>query len=215
MLTRIVESHGTRLEDCRRILELGCGAGRMTRWLADSAAEIWGADVSAQHILWCERHLSPPFRFVTTTSCPHLPFADEYFDLVYAGSVFTHVSDLVVAWLLELRRIMRTGAHAYLTIHDRHTVDFLQSHPGRPLGRRLAALPTELQFWKSEFGMATVGRGFGSLVFYDERFIRQRWGRLFEVVSITPEAYDCQSAVLLAKSDETHLKSVTSTTGSL
>lgn len=200
MLERIVEASRTRLADCRRILDLGCGAGRMVRWLVDvGGREIWGADVSADHILWCEQHLSPPFRFVTTTSCPHLPFEDGYFDLVYAGSVFTHISELAEAWLLEIRRIMQPDARAYLTVHDRNTVDFLLRHPNRPLARRLSALPDELRFWTSDFGRATLGRGFGSLVFYDDRFIRRRWGRFFDVLSITPEAYDCQTAVLLAK----------------
>ena len=191
---------GKALGECRRIFELGCGAGRMLRWLPEAGAratELWGADVSADHILWCQQHLSPPFRFVTTTSCPHLPFPDGYFDLVYAGSVFTHVSELVDAWLLEIRRVLGAGGRAYLTVLDRHSLEYLRTHPARPLAQRISALPEEMQFWTSDFGMASIGRGFGSLVFYDERFIRERWGRILDVLSITPEAYDLQSAVLL------------------
>ena len=47
--------------------------------------------------------------FATVTTAPHLPFADGYFDFAYCSSVFTHISDLADAWLLELRRIVRSG----------------------------------------------------------------------------------------------------------
>jgi len=45
-----------------------------------------------------------------------LPFEDSSFDLVYCGSVFTHVSDLADAWFLELRRILRKGGYAYINL---------------------------------------------------------------------------------------------------
>jgi len=45
-------------------------------------------------MLWCQQRMSPLFKFATTTSFPHLPFEDGYFDFVYAGSVFTHITDL-------------------------------------------------------------------------------------------------------------------------
>lgn len=99
-----------------RVLDFGCGAGRMTRWLLADAkiAEIWGTDISAEHITWCKQHLSP-FHFVTTTTLPHLPFEDHTFGLIYAGSVFSHIDDLADAWLLELRRITQPGGFLYLT----------------------------------------------------------------------------------------------------
>src|SRR5262245_62040828 len=39
--------HGVPLANCRRLLDLGCGAGRILRWIAPGAEqECWGADVS-------------------------------------------------------------------------------------------------------------------------------------------------------------------------
>jgi len=200
-LRRELIASGTDISACKRILDFGCGAGRMLRWLAYLAdeCELWGADVSAEHILWCQQHLSPPFRFVTTTSCPHLPFEDCYFDLVYAGSVFTHIPDLADAWLLEIRRILRPGGLAYLTVHDRSTLQCLERSPRRPLARRLSSLPESLRFWRHDFGMFTIKRGFGSLVFYEEAFIRRHWGRFFDILRLVPEAYECQTALLLSK----------------
>jgi ubiquinone/menaquinone biosynthesis C-methylase UbiE len=77
--------------------------------------------------MWANRHLRPPFRFVTPTTLPHLPFADGYFQMIYAGSVFTHIADLADAWLLELRRVLAPGGRAYLTFHDSHTRTLLNT----------------------------------------------------------------------------------------
>lgn len=78
----------------------------MIRWLTKEAkaGEVWGVDIAGSHILWCQQNLPAPFKFATTTSFPHLPFEDNYFDLIYAGSVFTHIADLAESWLLELRQ---------------------------------------------------------------------------------------------------------------
>ena len=89
-----------------------------------------GVDINAKHINWCQLNLGPPFFFATTTTAPHLPFEDGYFDLIYSGSVFTHISDLADAWLLELRRIVRKGGYLYITIHDKRTVEVLLTVQG-------------------------------------------------------------------------------------
>src|SRR5579872_3267352 len=104
-MRKIVEEGGFRLHGARSIMELGCAAGRMLRCFADLSEEVecWGADIDARAITWCQQYLSPPFHFVTCTTLPHLPFEDGYFDFLYAGSVFTHITDLADMWLLELR----------------------------------------------------------------------------------------------------------------
>jgi len=195
----LLSEAGTELSSCRRILDLGCGAGRMLRWLDGVGAEVWGSDVSAPHIVWCQQNLSPPYRFLTNTSSPHLPFESGYFDLIYAGSLFTHLSELVEAWLLEIRRLLRAGGAAYVTIHDEHTLRALDRNPERPLARRLKSEPEARQFWRSPFGMFTLRRGFNALVFYSESFVRDPGGPIMPIMSMTREAYDIQSAVVMMK----------------
>ena len=127
-MTKGMQETGFSVNDCTRVLDFGCAAGRMVRWLKDVAekGEVWGVDVSADHIAWCTQNLSPPFNFATTTEIPHLPFEDRYFDFIYAASVFTHIDDLAAAWLQELRRILRPGGRLYATIHDEHLVSILE-----------------------------------------------------------------------------------------
>jgi SAM-dependent methyltransferase len=189
----------------QRILDFGCAAARMTRWLADRAAEceIWGVDISAPHIEWCKENLDPPLHFATTTTFPHLPFEDRYFDLVYCGSVFTHISDLADAWLLELKRIVKPRGYLYATIHDRHTIDvLLEGRANESLASMLERYEEERRILSSDFGMFSIGRSSkGGQVFYDVDYLARRWGRVLNVVGVWPEAYGYQTAVVLMRAN--------------
>jgi len=210
-MNKILDSSGFRIQDGTRLLDFGCGAGRMMRWLVDIAdrCEVWGVDISARHIIWCQEHLSPPFKFAAVTTSPHLPFEDGYFDLIYCGSVFTHIADLADAWLLELKRIGRPGGRLYITVHDKHTADLIINHPekvysdGLPVdnGFRSSLLlyDKKQKFMSLNFKMFTIARGPESQVFYDIDYLHEHWGRILNVLSITPEAYGYQTAIVLGK----------------
>jgi SAM-dependent methyltransferase len=133
-MVTLLNAAGLSMDRVSRVLDFGCAAGRMLRHFprGRSDLELWGVDIKARPIAWCQQHFGPPFRFATTTTLPHLPFEDNYFDLVYGGSVFTHIADLADAWLLELKRVLRPDGFAYITIHDGHTVELLR---GRYRGR--------------------------------------------------------------------------------
>ena len=176
----------------------------MLRWLTEFAGhgEVWGTDVSAEHIVWCSQHLAPPFHFLVNTTLPHLPFEDRYFDVVYAGSVFTHIDDLAQAWFLELRRVLRPGGKLYVTIHDRHSIHLLtHALPWRevPFAAFLRHNQDYAEFAPTNFAMFTLGRSTESQVFYDVESLCERLHGLFKVLSVTEEAYGYQTAVLLEK----------------
>jgi ubiquinone/menaquinone biosynthesis C-methylase UbiE len=207
-MMELVTGSGFAFQDGDRILDFGCSSGRMIRCFKNMAEhhEVWGADISAEHILWCQDHLSPPLRFTTTTTYPHLPFEDNSFGLIYAGSVFTHIGDLEDSWLLELRRILRPGGCLYATVHDNHTIDILiSSPPGHWLHdwyvrTMLIDFDTRLGFLRTGFKMFTINVKAGSSqVFHDREYLRRRWGRFLTVRSLHPEAYGYQTAVLMTK----------------
>lgn len=190
------------IEKCHRILDFGCASGRMIRWLNDLSAEreIWGLDINEQHILWCQQHLSPPFKFAATTTFPHLPFEDKYFDFIYSGSVFTHISELTDAWLLELKRIVCPGGRLYITVHDKHFLGLLlKKLPESRLTKLVLHFDSQSHFIGSDFAMCTVCRSPYAQVFYDIDYLCQRWGQILKVVSVTQEAYGYQTAILLEK----------------
>jgi len=201
-MTSILDEAGFSLTMGCRILDFGCASGRMIRWLKDKATtcEIWGTDISSEHAIWCKLNLSPPFSFITTTTFPHLPFEDRYFDLVYAGSVFTHIDDLADAWFLELRRITKIGGSLYITILDKNSLRILKAEmPDARLSKLIESNKTHLRYAESNFGMFTIGRHSSANVFYDIDYLCRMLRTSFEVLSITKEAYGFQTAVLFAR----------------
>ncbi|MBV8685838.1 MAG: methyltransferase domain-containing protein [Alphaproteobacteria bacterium] len=196
----LVEDSGFAFRDGDRVLDLGCGPGRMIRHLEPLAGrcEIWGADIDAEAILWCRAHLSPPFHFVTTTKVPHLPFADGSLRFVYCASLFTHIDDLAAAWLLELRRVLAPDGRLYLTLHDNRTVALFEegAYRGSAVAEGIRASPT-YQRAKAGFGMFTIGRDADSQVFYDRRWFAAMAAPAFEILSVTEQAYHYQTAYLL------------------
>ena len=206
----ILETSGVSVEPGMRVLDFGCGDGMMLRHFRKIAesGEAWGVDINGSQMVWCQRHLSPPFKFATTTSFPHLPFEEGSFDLIYSFSVFTHICDLAEAWLLELRRILRRGGVLYLTIHDNHTIDLLYKKNRGFLFEQLRDAEKLLAFKDCDFAMFTCNRvpgggieheGRQAQVFYDIDYLCQHWGNYLKVVSATQEAYVHQTAIVLQK----------------
>jgi SAM-dependent methyltransferase len=208
-MTRILQDSNFALKHGDRILDFGCGSGIMLRWLREFAekGEAWGVDISGAHILWCQKYLRPPFKFATSTSFPHLPFEDNCFQLIYAGSVFTHIADLIEFWLLELRRILRPGGRLYLTVHDEFTIEQLQANPNPNMGlwKSLDEFDRNTKVLKSNYGMFAINRrpGEGSegqaQVFYKRDYLRKHWGAILPIISMTSSAYGFQTAVVLEK----------------
>lgn len=185
------------------LLDFGCGSGRVIRWFLDEARdhEVWGVDFNAEHIAWAQQHLSPPFRFALGTSLPHLPFEDDTFAVVFAGSVFTHISELGDAWLLELRRVTRPGGVLYLTVHDEVFVERLISEsPNSWLGQFMLEHASTLEELGRTADIICIGRGSNdSQVFHARDALVQRWSQHLEVVEVLDEDFYHQSAVVLRK----------------
>lgn len=201
----ILRSVGVQTEALGRVLDFGCAEGRMLRFFPQTDdSELWGVDVNAERIAWAQQNLVPPFRFITTTTAPHLPFEDNYFDLVYCLSVFTHISDLADAWFLELLRVLRPGGHVYATLHDEHTVDLLL---GRYREHKTHAyLVNLLRRFQEETGTLSGDWVYFAIladpaaqVFYKSDYLVTKWSHFAECRAVEPEASEYQTALVFQK----------------
>jgi SAM-dependent methyltransferase len=176
------------------VLDFGCHAGRMLRWMpVEDGITYWGVDTDGAIIRYCEESFpSPPFNFAVTTEVPHIPFVDGEFSLIIAGSVFTHIDDLALAWLLELRRVLKVGGYLYMTIHDEATIDYLRA-PGADswLANYLRTIKAFEKSSLDEAAMFTLGRGRDSQVFHRREWLVRRFAGLFELESTREGAYGC------------------------
>ena len=197
-IVRTLEGAGGGLQPGDRVLEFGCASGRLLRWFQDHAqtGEVWGVDIDSEQIVWCQQHLTPPFRFCTTTTAPHLPFEDRSFNFIYAGSVFSHIGELADAWFLELRRLLVPGGHLYVTIIDKHSLEIVRDNPSFNLATRLEEARARIRFDEMDFAMLSVSR---SYTVYDREYLTAMLEPNFEVLAVELEAYGFQTGILLRR----------------
>jgi SAM-dependent methyltransferase len=164
----------------KRVLDFGCGSGRVLRQFLPEAAsgEFWGCDLHRPTIAWLDEHLSPPLHFYVNDEIP-MPHPDGYFDLVYAISVFTHITHEWSAWLLELHRILKPEGLLLATI----------------LGPEGWGLSLKKPPDENGLGMCVQRLGqrlddtSGARVLHSPWWLRSRWGRAFEILSLRSSGF--------------------------
>lgn len=89
---------------CGRVLEIGCGGGKWTKWLCDVADEVVAIDVQAVAIEQSREY--EPRAIYQLTDGESLPFPGDSFDVVFTFDTFQHLPpSLVMRYLLEARRV--------------------------------------------------------------------------------------------------------------
>jgi SAM-dependent methyltransferase len=102
------------------ILEWGCGPARIIRHLPkllDNSCKIFGSDYNHKTIEWCRNNINN-VQFSKNNLQPSLEYEETFFDIIYATSVFTHLSEeMHYAWFEELKRISKKDGIIFLTTH--------------------------------------------------------------------------------------------------
>ena len=107
---------GDRLER-GRMLEIGCGLGRMTVAFASEFEQVDGVDISAEMIEQAKA-LDPPgnvrYRVITGDGLDGIE--DSAYDFVGSRAVFQHIpTEIAIAsYLKEIARVLRPGGQALL-----------------------------------------------------------------------------------------------------
>lgn len=176
----ILARGGRPLAEHRRILDFGCGPGRVIDCIHDMHphAELFGCDIDPEAIAWAAQALGDIADFRVNGLEPPLPFEDESFDLVYGISVFTHLpEDLQNAWLVELRRVLKPGGTLLTTKLDAAGYDYV------PEPMKQAFARDGFVFW----GEADLTEGLPDvyrLAYHTDDYVRRVWGRDFDVLHI-------------------------------
>ena len=115
-----LKKNGRSIDEYERVLDFGCGCGRVLRFLAPfENVEFDGVDYNPEQVAWCQKSL--PFgSYRVNRAKPPLDYRSENFDLVFARSVFTHLSEPTQwLWLREFRRILGVGGDLLFTVSGR------------------------------------------------------------------------------------------------
>lgn len=111
----------------KTLLEIGCGAGRMTRPLADLVGEVHAVDVSPEMLAIARRRLAdkPNATFHQIDGRSLEPLGEQRFDIVFSTIVFQHIPELAAIESLVADAAARTRPGGVLK---------LQVQGDRPVG---------------------------------------------------------------------------------
>jgi len=94
------------------ILEIGCGAGRLLKPIAENYRWVYGADISEEMIKIAKLRLFDYKNvYLAVTNGKTLPWIDNTFNLVFSYAVFQHVKsyDVVEQNFSEAYRVLKRG----------------------------------------------------------------------------------------------------------
>jgi SAM-dependent methyltransferase len=183
-----------------RILDFGCGWGRITQVLLRDAklGNLVAADVQQAALDMCQE-AGFGCEFTQFDSWPPASVPDNSFDLIVGFSVFSHLSEENhMAWVEELSKKLKPGGVLAASTRPRsfiRMVDDLRKRTDLPAhagGAARAFLDTPMWLGKydaGEFCFDIEGEGgnqlsrgvYGEAV-VPEQYVKREWGRFFDQV---------------------------------
>lgn len=94
-----------------RVLEIGCGMGRLFAGLSERFGEVWGIDISEPMIEQGQRHCPVEAMWLVGDGSSLGGVQDESVDHVLSYEVFQHIPHRAVVdrYLSEIRRVLKPG----------------------------------------------------------------------------------------------------------
>ena len=206
VISRIAGKYGINGGRC---YDFGGSSGRVCRHFAiqSDAWDPWISDFRETSVEFVARYLPMKVKPFMNSAFPSLPLSDNYFDLVFGCSVFTHINETEIPWLLELRRILRIGGIALLSVHNDDTWAWLAQRPEDGL-RKL------MREWRPDVAdLPTIPEGqrivvshrdddpYNCNVFHSDAYLRGVWGRFFEIEEIVPHGMGTQAVVVCRRTE--------------
>ncbi|HEV8593993.1 MAG TPA: methyltransferase domain-containing protein [Thermoplasmata archaeon] len=128
----------------RRVLDAGCGSGRLTRALAAFGAEVVGLDVAETIDLVARQGPALSNLHLVQGNLLHIPLADNAFDIVWSSGVIHHTGNTPQAFA-NLARVVRPGGRLYVWVYSARTLTLYKYL--RDMARISHRLPPDLLFY--------------------------------------------------------------------
>jgi ubiquinone/menaquinone biosynthesis C-methylase UbiE len=102
---------GITLSPDSRVLEIGCGIGRLMQPMATRFADVTGVDISAEMVAQGSERLKDLSNVHFQQTDGSLAFPDASFDFCYSWRVFLHVprKEYVLRYFEEVSRVLKPG----------------------------------------------------------------------------------------------------------
>ena len=128
IVRQIVTHFFSGFDGVNRFLEFACGYGRFTRFLVQemSREKIWTSDILSDAVAWQRQYLAT--NCIASTADPKDFQCQEKFNVIFAGSLFSHLPDsLFTAWLWTLCQLLTEDGVLVFSVHGESL-----SRPGIP-----------------------------------------------------------------------------------
>lgn len=204
------EKYGNSIKSGDVFYEMGCASGRVLRHFAiQEDLVVWGSDINFRHIEWMRLNLPDKVRVFQNTTLPNIPIPCNSVNIACAFSVFTHIDDLEIAWICEIRRILKKGGFFYVTIHSEDTWNAL--NPSDQIFHSLKQMAPFIKDYdiNDEFLASPLprertvfswpGNNYNTNIFHKKSYIYREWGRFFKVHEIVRAGSHYQDVVVLQK----------------
>lgn len=97
-----------------RIIEIGCGAGRLTQALSKVFGEVHAVDVSGEMVAQAKAALAdrPGVHIYQNNGCDLSVLPELQYDFAYSAIVFQHIPsrDIIETYVREVNRLLKPGA---------------------------------------------------------------------------------------------------------
>ena len=186
------------LQSAGTILEFGCGSARLLRLLrCIPNTRLLGTDINPVCIDWCRKNLTG-IEFYQNQKQPPLKFAeDSSIDLIFASSVFTHISlDLQSPWLEELHRILRPGGIFLCTVLGERYIESMLNQNDREALARKGSFEMGPEHERISLSSRKTGQ---DDVFQTREKIMKVFGSVFEVLDYLERGAKLQNLLILQR----------------
>lgn len=143
----------------KRVLELGCGTGKNTEWLARESAEVTALDFSRGMLARArERVSTSTVRFMQHDIRERLPVESASVDVVVGNLVLEHVEHLAPVFAEVARVLVPGGQVFFCELHPYRQLRGGQAHFADPSSGHTVAV-TAYRHTMSEFVNAAIAPG--------------------------------------------------------
>jgi ubiquinone/menaquinone biosynthesis C-methylase UbiE len=113
----------------KKVLEIGIGQAADSACIIDRGAEYYGMDVTEES---CKRAVlrfnifRKPYKIVVCGAAQAIPFADNYFDIIYTHGVLHHIPDIGKV-IPQLHRVLKNDGKLIAMVYAKNSLNYYVS----------------------------------------------------------------------------------------